>query len=82
MAFKLLKYIYIYKNKKYHLFLCLLPLQRNSDLASGTPGFLSSRSAAANLHLIHETITLTYASIDKPNLRLSNSRYILIVERF
>ena len=51
--------------KDYDYLLCLLPLQRKSDLSSANVGFLSFFSATVNLHITHKTFTLTYPSIGK-----------------
>ena len=48
-------YIYIFKYiTNYHSFLCLLLLQRNSNLPSATASFLNVTCVAANLHIIRQ----------------------------
>lgn len=73
--------IVLKKMKKRHFLLCLLLLQRNSDLPSISIGFLSMPSSTADLHITCETFTLTYLSIGKSKYK-ALARYRVITERF
>ena len=71
------------ENKKgnYQSLLCLLPLQRNSDLHSSSAGFLSVSSAIGNLHIICRTFTLANPYIDKSKYKISKI-YSNFIEKF
>lgn len=65
----------------YHFFLCLPPLQKNSDLSSPTEGFIILPFTTANLHIIFKLFTSTYLSINKSKHKTC-PWYIIIIELF
>ena len=53
------------RESNHHSLLCLLQLQRTSDLPSASVNFLIFPSVTAKLHIRHQTFTLFYPSINK-----------------
>ena len=61
--------------------LCLLSVQRSSDLPPDTVSFLNFPSATENLHIFCKTFTFADPSIGKSKYK-TQAKYRVIIERF